>query len=126
MANKKEIIEALNWAYEQFNLGFMRNRVNPITFGEENYDVFMKHLDTLKPVEKDLFGEKVKNVMFKGVTAKEDNGFMMCACGQSAIDNQHYVVTTNHLHIDEIPNECNDASNFSELVANLLNEHFNK
>ena len=75
--------------------------------------------------DKDLFGDKVPVVYYKSATTKDDNGFMMCACGQSAIDNQHYVVTTNHMHCDEIQNECIDAKPFSELVAKLLNEYYN-
>jgi hypothetical protein len=76
--------------------------------------------------DKDLFGNDIKTKLFKAATIKDDNGFMMCACGQSGIDNNHYVVTTNSVHIDEIPNDCNDASTFSELVARLLNEHYSK
>ena len=53
--------------------------------------------------DKDLFGNDIKTKLFKAATIKDDNGFMMCACGQSGIDNNHYVVTTNSVHIDEIP-----------------------
>ena len=78
---------------------------------------------------KDLFGETVPpppKVYFKSTTTKNDDGFMMCSCGCSGIDNNDYVVTTEHLKADEVPDECADAKTFSELVSKLLNEHFNK
>jgi hypothetical protein len=73
----------------------------------------------------DLFGEKIPKVYFKSSTTKDDNGFMMCACGKSISDNNNYVVTTNYLKSDEIPQECIDAKSFSELVAKLLNQYYN-
>jgi hypothetical protein len=62
--------------------------------------------------------------MFKSATTKNDDGFMMCSCGKSGIDNENYVVTTHYLKADEIPDECVDAKTFSELVAKLLNEYY--
>lgn len=64
--------------------------------------------------------------LFKSASTKDDDGFMMCSCGRSAIDNNSYVVTTHYLKADEIPEECVDAKTFSELIAKLLNEHYNK
>lgn len=64
---------------------------------------------------------------FKAVTAKQDDGWMMCDCGNSGMDgNDHYVVTTERLHADEVPDMCTDAKTFAELVARLLNDHYNK
>ena len=54
-----------------------------------------------------------------------DNGFMMCSCGTSISDNQNYVVTTYYLKADEVPDLCNDAKTFAELVAKLLNNYYN-
>lgn len=82
-----------------------------------------------------LFGEKIKKrkpkkeqvVFFKAVTSKEDDGWMMCDCGNSGIDNKdHYVVTTNQLKAYEVPDKCEDSKTFSELVAKLLNQYYNK
>lgn len=78
-------------------------------------------------IDKDLFGEKLPITYFKAVPSKNDDGWlMMYCCGKSGIDNKDYVVTTEALHADEVPDECNDAKTFSELVAKLLNEHYNK
>lgn len=75
----------------------------------------------------DLFGEKIPQVYFKAVTSKNDDGWMMCDCGNSGIDNNdHYVVTTEHLKADEVPDLCNDSKTFAELVAKLLNEYYSK
>jgi len=62
---------------------------------------------------------------FISATAKNDNGFMMCSAGCSAIDNEDYVVTTNYLKSDEVPDTCSDAKGFTELVAGLLNAFYN-
>lgn len=76
--------------------------------------------------DKDLFGNDIPTVYFKAVPRKYDDGWlMMYCCGMSGIDNKDYVVTTEHLHADEVPSECNDAKTFSELVAKLLNNHYN-
>lgn len=76
---------------------------------------------------KDLFGQKVKEIYFIGVPAAEDGGFTMCSCGRSNKDNGPiWVVTTTGLHADEIPDECSDAEEFSKLVAKLLNEYYNR
>ncbi len=80
----------------------------------------------MKPKNKDLFGEDIPNIYFKSSTTTNDDGFMQCICGLSAIDNNKYVVTTHYLKADEIPEECQDAKTFSELVAKLLNEYYNK
>lgn len=86
----------------------------------ENY-----HKNKIAKRNKDLFGEDIPNVYFKSTTTTDDNGFMQCACGLSAIDNQKYVVTTNMLKADEIPEEMCDGKTASELIAKLLNKHFN-
>ncbi len=75
--------------------------------------------------DKNLFGEDIDKVYFVSADTKNDNGFMQMHCGTSSVDNLNYVVTTNNIHADEIPNECTDAKSFSELVAKLLNEYFN-
>lgn len=77
-------------------------------------------------MSKDLFGEKIPAVYFKAVPTEEDNGFMMCLCGTSISDNKNYVVTTNYLKADEVPDLCNDSKTFAELVSKLLNEYYNK
>lgn len=75
---------------------------------------------------KDLFGEDVPIVYFKASTHSEDDGWMMCDAGRSNIDNNDYVVTTEHLKADEVPDECQDAKTFCELVAKLLNQYYNR
>ena len=76
---------------------------------------------------KDLFGKDIPNVYFKAVTRQKDDGWMMCDCGNSGIDNNdYYVVTTHNLKCDEVPDLCSDSKTFAELVAKLLNEHYNK
>lgn len=80
-------------------------------------------------MNKDLFGEEVKEpkVYFKSVPFKDDDGWlMMYSCGKAQRDNREYVVTTHNLKADEVPSPCHDAKEFSELVAKLLNEHYNK
>jgi len=76
---------------------------------------------------KDLFGEKAKETYFVGVPAAQDAGFIMASCGRSNKDNGPiWVITTTGLKADEIPDECNDAEEFSKLVAKLLNDYYNK
>lgn len=63
---------------------------------------------------------------FKGVTEKEADGWMLSfITGRSSEDNQDYVVDTNSLHADQVPDACNDAKSFSRLVAGLLNYYYN-
>lgn len=49
---EKEVIMALDWAYEKFNLGFMENKIkrgmNEETFGHENYNEFINFLNNDK------------------------------------------------------------------------------
>ena len=59
---------------------------------------------------------------FVGVESKNDKGVMMCGCSFNGKD---YVVTSNSLHADQIPEECADAQTFSELAAGLLNAFYN-
>jgi hypothetical protein len=61
---------------------------------------------------------------FLGVTTDNDNGFMMCSAGCSCADNQDYVLTTNGLKSDEVPEHCMDAKDFSRLMAGLLNAYY--
>ncbi|HRH83601.1 MAG TPA: hypothetical protein PK210_05125 [Bacteroidia bacterium] len=65
-------------------------------------------------------------IYFKAVTSDQNDGFIMCSCGSSGIDNKNYEVTTENLHADEVPELCMDAKTFAELVAKLLNEYYNK
>lgn len=77
--------------------------------------------------DKDLFGNEVPTVYFKAVHEKDNDGWlMMYKGGKSEVDNKEWVVTSHQLHWDEVPEECIDAKNFCELVAKLLNEHYNK
>lgn len=64
--------------------------------------------------------------LFVSSSSNENHGFMMCHCGASSIDDKDYEVTTNYLKADEVPEECLDAKTFSELVARLLNEYFDR
>lgn len=77
--------------------------------------------------DKDIFGDTVPTTYFKSSTTKKDDGLMMCYCGNSGIDNNdHYVVTTHNLKSDEVPELCMDAKTYSELLAKLLKEYYNK
>ena len=62
---------------------------------------------------------------FLGIQSKEDAGFMMVSTGCSCQDNQDYVVTTNGLKSDEVPEHCMDAKDFAQLMAGLLNAFYN-
>jgi hypothetical protein len=65
-------------------------------------------------------------VLFKATTTKDDDGWLMASCGHSSIDEQDWIITTQRLHADEVPEDCQDAKTFAELVARLLNEFYNK
>lgn len=87
----------------------------------ENY-----HKAKIGKRNKDLFGEDIPNIYFKAVTSKNDDGWMQCDCGNSGIDgDDHYVITTNNLKADEVPDLCQDSKTFAELVARLLNRYYN-
>jgi len=60
---------------------------------------------------------------FKGTD--DPDGWMLAHCGKSTIDNKDWLIDTNSLHGDEIPNACNDAKTFSQLVSGLLNLYYN-
>lgn len=63
---------------------------------------------------------------FKGVNEKASDGWMLgFATGNSGIDNEDWIVDTNSLHADQIPEACTDAQTFSKLVAGLLNLYYN-
>lgn len=63
---------------------------------------------------------------FKAVTEKEANGWVLgFTSGNSNEDNQDWIVDTNSLHADQVPDACNDAKSFSMLVAGLLNLYYN-
>lgn len=64
--------------------------------------------------------------LFIGTTSKNDNGWMMNSCGCSTLDNEDYVITTNYLKADEVPEDCMDAKTFSQLCAGLLNAFYNE
>ncbi len=88
----------------------------------EIIDAYRKDLN----FDKDLFGGEIPKIYFLSSDTKNDNGFMQMHCGLSSIDNKSYVVTTHNLHATDIPDLCTDAKTFSELVAKLLNEYYNK
>ena len=62
--------------------------------------------------------------LFIGTTPKLDNGWMMCHCGCANDSANDYVITTNYLKADEVPDECMDAKSFSRLCAGLLNAYY--
>ena len=64
--------------------------------------------------------------LFIGTTPAKDCGWMMCHCGSANQDGEgDYVITTNSLKADEVPDPCNDAKTFSQFVAGLLNAFYN-
>lgn len=63
--------------------------------------------------------------LFKSATGKSDDGFQQASFGKS-YDGQIYVLTTNRLKSDEVPEVMCDADNASRFVAGLLNAYFNK
>jgi hypothetical protein len=63
---------------------------------------------------------------FKGINEKASDGWMLAfVAGCSNIDNEDWVVDTNSLHADQVPEYCNDAKLFAQLVAGLLNCYYN-
>jgi hypothetical protein len=63
---------------------------------------------------------------FKAVNEKAADGWMLgFSTGNSGIDNEDWVVDTNSLHADQIPEYCSDAKLFAQLVAGLLNCYYN-
>lgn len=60
---------------------------------------------------------------FLGTPSKNDNGFMMADCGASN-DGENYVVTTNGLHSDQVPDEVVEPRTCSQLIAGLLNAFY--
>ena len=90
-------------------------------------EIIQAYRKDIGQVDADIFGDRVPVIYFISETSRKYKGWMMCDCGNSRIDNNdHYVVTTNHLKADEVPDLCNDSKTFSELVAKLLNEFYNK
>lgn len=64
---------------------------------------------------------------FKGINEKATDGWMLgFVTGNSGIDNEDWVVDTNSLHADQIPEACNDAKTFAMFVAGLLNCYYSK
>lgn len=61
---------------------------------------------------------------FLDTTSKKDNGFMMADCGTSN-DGENYIITTNGLHSDEVPDEISEPRTCSQLIAGLLNAFYN-
>lgn len=63
---------------------------------------------------------------FKGINEKEADGWMLAfVTGNSGIDNEDWIVDTNSLHADQVPDACADAQTFAKLVAGLLNIYYN-
>lgn len=63
---------------------------------------------------------------FKAINEKAADGWMLgFVSGNSGIDGQDWVIDTNSLHADEVPDYCSDAKLFSQLVAGLLNCYYN-
>ena len=62
---------------------------------------------------------------FKGCTTDKDNGWMQLSTGNSCIDDLDYVLTTECLHGDQVPEIMQDAKNASHFIAGLLNCYFN-
>ena len=63
---------------------------------------------------------------FKGINEKASDGWMLgFTTGNSCIDNEDWVVDTNSLHADQVPEYCSDAKLFAQLVAGLLNCYYN-
>ena len=63
---------------------------------------------------------------FKGINEKAADGWMLgFVTGNSGIDNEDWIVDTNSLHADQIPDACTDAQTFAKLVAGLLNYYYN-
>lgn len=64
---------------------------------------------------------------FKGISEKASDGWMLAiVTGNSNVDGQDWIIDTNSLHGDQVPESCNDAASFSKLVAGLLNCFYNK
>jgi len=95
-------------------------------YTEGDANEYAKFKNKQEGLDKDLFGEPVAQVYFKATTHEKDDGWMMMYCsGKSSSDNKDWCVTTNNLKADEVPELCNDAKSFSELVAKLLNQYYN-
>lgn len=63
---------------------------------------------------------------FKGTPEKAADGWMLAfVSGTSMTDDKTWIIDTNSLHADQVPSGCNDAADFSKLVAGLLNCYFN-
>ena len=63
---------------------------------------------------------------FKGINEKAADGWMLAfVTGNSWIDGEDWIVDTNSLHADQIPDICTDAKTFAQFVAGLLNCYFN-
>lgn len=64
------------------------------------------------------------NKLFKSATGKTDDGFQQASFGK-AYDGHVYVLTTNRLKADEVPEVMCDAESASQFVAGLLNAYLN-
>lgn len=63
---------------------------------------------------------------FKGINEKAADGWLLgVVTGNSALDGQDWIIDTNSLHADQVPEACADAQSFSKLVAGLLNAFYN-
>ena len=63
-------------------------------------------------------------ILFKSSTVKNDDGWLQMSLGNSGIDNEDYVVTTQNLHSTDVPEMMMDAKTASELISGLLNCYF--
>lgn len=63
---------------------------------------------------------------FKGINTKAADGWMLAVVsGCSALDGEDWIIDTNSLHADQVPEACNDAKTFSQFVSGLLNAYYN-
>jgi hypothetical protein len=61
-----------------------------------------------------------------GEKAKVGQGWPLAFCsGNSVTDHKDWSIETVGLKCDEVPEACNDAMTFSQLVAGLLNCFYN-
>lgn len=65
---------------------------------------------------------------FKGIAEKKDNNYSMQLAdfGCSNVDNEDWILSTEYLRADEIPDACCDAKTNAILCAALLNAYYNK
>jgi hypothetical protein len=68
----------------------------------------------------------VMRKFFKGISEKASDGWMLAVVtGNSNVDGKDWIIDTNSLHADQVPESCTDAALFAKLVAGLLNCFYN-